>query len=120
MLIYSQTTGLMTLNSKPLAEGWAGKGDSKNNPKAQEIHDEGPLPRGLYEIGEWGLHDVGPMSARLTQVSGDTFGRDGFYIHGPAQDPAHYGQESKGCIVIPRPKRLLVAASGEKQVLVTA
>ena len=114
MLTYSQSTGIMTRDGAFLAKGWSGNGDGKNNPDMQDVHDVGPLPRGLYSVGEWGMHDVGPISAPLTQISGETFGRSAFYIHGPSL-PAHYGQESKGCIVIPRPMRLLVQASGEKQ-----
>jgi hypothetical protein len=48
------------------------------------------------------------MVAHLEQIDGDTFGRSGFYFHGPANDPAKYGQESHGCIVVPRAGREIV------------
>lgn len=107
-LAYSQTTGeLRTADGELVAKGWAGHGAGKNNPAMQAAHSVGPLPQGRYSVGPWeSLHaGLGPMVARLTQVDGETFGRDGFYIHGPALDPIKHGEESKGCIVIPRPGR---------------
>jgi len=103
-LNYSQTTGQMTTDDgADLAHCWAGHGDSKNNPADQAKKSVGPLPQGLYTVQGWFAHPrLGPLVAKLTQIEGETFGRDAFYIHGPSKDPAEYGQESKGCIVIPR------------------
>jgi len=126
MLTYSQSTGIMTRNGEEIARGWAGN-DSRpkvnpdrvhgyNNPDAQNLHCIGPLPQGLYKIGEWGVHpELGAHSAPLTQVSGETYGRSGFYIHGPGADPAN---SSEGCIVIPHDPRLAVEATGETLVQV--
>lgn len=129
MLIYSQSTGIMTLNGEQVAQGWAGNDGRPgvnpdhvhgyNNPDAQAISCIGPLPQGIYNIGAWGTHPVlGANSAPLTQVEGDTFGRDGFLIHGPeAADPAN---SSEGCIVIPHDQRMAVMGTGETQVQVVA
>jgi hypothetical protein len=106
---YNQATGHITDESGDLlAVGWAGNGDGKNNPGFQEVPCVGPLPQGLYEVAEWehehnGLgHDV----VALHQIEGETYGRSGFFIHGPSVNPDHYGQESRGCIVVPREGRL--------------
>jgi len=109
-LNFSQTTGAITKDDgRWIATGWAGRGLGKNNPEDQGIRNTGPLPRGVYAVGSWGDHPVvGPNSAALTAISGETYGRSGFYIHGPGT--ADYGQESKGCIVIPRGMRLMVQA----------
>ena len=58
-------------------------------------------------MGEWEEKHpgLGPMVAHLEQIEGETFGRNGFYFHGPSSDAAHYGQESMGCIVVPRSGR---------------
>ena len=108
-LMYSQSSGALTGADKGVvAQGWAGNGEGKNNPAMQEVHEVGPLPQGLYDLGPWEqFHPgLGPLVCRLTQVEGETFGRDGFFIHGASM--GHYGEESKGCIVLPRSQRELV------------
>lgn len=107
-LTYSQSTGnLFNEAGDFVALGWAGNGDGKNNPEMEAVHNVGPLPKGKYVVGPWEARHggLGPMVARLIQIEGETFGRDGFYIHGAALDPEKYGQESKGCIVVPRAGR---------------
>ena len=108
-LTYSQSSGALTGADKGVvSQGWAGNGEGKNNPAMQEVHEVGPLPQGLYDLGPWEqFHPgLGPLVCRLTQVEGETFGRDGFFIHGASM--GHYGEESKGCIVLPRSQRELV------------
>jgi hypothetical protein len=109
-LNYSQASGLVTDDTGQfVAKGWAGCGDGKNNPAMQMVHETGPLPQGIYRVEAWGRHPrLGPLTARLIQIQGETFGRDAFYCHGPSSK--NYGQESKGCIVIPRFDRERVAA----------
>jgi hypothetical protein len=55
----------------------------------------------------------------LHQVEGETFGRDGFFIHGASMDTTLYGQESKGCIVIPRAGREKVKDLNPSTITVT-
>ena len=125
-LTYSQSTGaLVDADKGVVAQGWAGNGEGKNNPAMQEVHEVGPLPQGLYDLGPWEqFHPgLGPLVCRLTQVEGETFGRDGFFIHGASQvlDPAHgYGQESKGCLVLPRSQRELLQKTGVTHLQVVA
>ena len=110
-LIYHQATGEIATNDGGfVAFGWAGNGLGKNNADMQEVHDVGPLPRGSYRVGPWEAQhpDLGPLVAHLEQIEGETFGRSGFYFHGPAMDAAKHGQESKGCIVVPHSWRVIV------------
>jgi len=116
-LKYHQSTGFITLNNSQniVAKGWAGKGDGRNNPAMQTEHCLGPLPQGWYTIGGWEEHhnELGPMVAALwPDESNEMFGRDSFYFHGPSMDPAEYGQESKGCIVLPHAQRQKVKDTG--------
>jgi hypothetical protein len=103
---YSQSTGQLWEvmedgSTQLLGTGWAGNNEGKNNPAMQDVHDVGPLPRGLYYIGP-PLREsyLGPYAMPLSpHPNNQMFGRDGFYIHGAAMDPEKRGQESRGCIV---------------------
>lgn len=107
---YSQQTGeIEGADGSLVAVGWAGNGEGKNNPKMQNVRGVGPLPQGVYVVGVWQDHPrLGRMVAPLTQIEGETYGRSEFFIHGPAKDAAHYGQESKGCVVTPFTGRVKV------------
>ena len=109
-LTWHQAGGLMTdPDGREVAQGWAGNHEGKNNPAKQAVHDLGPLPQGLYKVGQWQDHPhLGHMVSHLEQIEGETYGRDGFFIHGASKDPEKLGQESKGCIVIPYQARLKV------------
>jgi hypothetical protein len=113
-LTYSQTHGTFSDAGEVIARGWAGRGLGKNNPAMEDAHCIGPLPKGVYTIGPWEAQHgrLGTLVAPLIQVSGETFGRSAFFIHGPASDPEHYGQESMGCTVVPRADRLKIKLSG--------
>jgi len=96
----------------------SGPGEGKNNPDLEYIHDVGPIPKGVYGIGP--PHDTpthGPHALALTPEPGtNTFGRDGFLIHGDSvQNP---GTASHGCIILPRTVRDQIAASGDRQIQV--
>lgn len=113
-LTYSQSSGLVSKESgEAVTQGWAGNGAGKNNPAMQDVRSTGPLPQGLYSVGAWQSHPrLGPMAAELMQIEGETFGRSAFFIHGPSLRSEHYGEESRGCIVIPRVGRDLVRSLG--------
>ncbi|MDR3684763.1 MAG: hypothetical protein P4L11_13630 [Geothrix sp.] len=131
-LNFSQSTGLITKDDgTSVAHGWAGNDSNpenpqrihgKLNPDKQALHKIGPLPQGVYSVGPWEEKHghLGAMVAPLTQISGETFGRDAFYIHGPDRDPATYGQESLGCIVVPHAGRQAIKDLGPETVTVTA
>ena len=119
-LNWSQSRGSMTTDDgRLIAVGFAGNHDGRNNPDMQSVHDVGPLPQGVYRVGAWGPHaELGQLSAPLTQIAGETYGRSGFYIHGPGgADPS---QCSKGCVVIEHSQRLVVASLAPVTVTVTA
>lgn len=90
-----------------LGVAWAGNHAGKNNPDMVAIRNIGPLPPGWYEIGEPFTNPAtGPFSMRLTPHDDNKmYGRDAFLIHGPTRDRERYGEESKGCVVSPRPIR---------------
>ena len=83
---------------------------------AQKLHKIGPLPIGVYRVGEFGHHDgLGDVVASLTQIAGDGWGRDAFYIHGPGSD---YANSSEGCIVVPHAPRVQIAGMAPDTVTV--
>lgn len=127
-LNFSQTKGYVTKDDGSfVAAGWAGNNGGDHNPDGihgrcnhamEAIRNIGPLPCGTYQVGAWGDHPpLGPYSAPLTQIAGKTYGRSGFYIHGPGgADPANC---SRGCIVIPHDARLAVIALDPQTITVT-
>ena len=118
-LNYSQTTGKLTKDDGSLvATGFAGNNSRPgvnpkhlpgyNNHKLQDKHCIGPLPVGVYTVGRWEkLHDkLGPLVAPLTQTSGETFGRDDFFIHGASKEDSL--NSSEGCLVFGYSDRLRI------------
>lgn len=119
---FIQSTGaILDETGHQIAIGWAGNGEGRNNPAMQSVHDVGPLPQGVYRVNPWEeTHGhLGPMVAPLIQIEGETFGRSAFFIHGPSRG-ANYGQESKGCIVVPRPLRAKIKAGAPNFLKVVA
>lgn len=110
---YVQSTGDMVYYGGPdslpitLGVGWSGNGEGKNNPTMQAVRCVGPIPVGMWSIGEPFTHPkVGPFAMRLLPLDGtETRGRDGFLIHGPSKNQEHRGQESEGCIILTRDVR---------------
>lgn len=90
-----------------------------NNPNYCSLHNIGPMPTGIYRIHAWGTFpEIGPNAAALEQIGGESYGRSGFYIHGPAlNDPMN---SSKGCLVIPHDDRMAFIACGFDTLTVTA
>ena len=115
MWTYDQSTGALSRDGAPIGDGYSGFESGKNNPEMQNVHDVGPIPQGRYEIGP--PHDTtthGPHVLPLTPLDGtDTFGRDGFLIHGDSI--AHPGAASHGCIILSRDLRNLISDSGDPE-----
>ena len=101
MWIYSQATGrLWDDNGNLKAVGYSGNGSGKNNPARQGLKNVGPIPRGLYSIGDW-YHSkrIGPYAIPVNPVDHNCLGRTYFRIHGDSRsDP---GNASKGCMIFP-------------------
>lgn len=127
MFEYSQTSGSLTHDGKPLGVCYSGHNNGVengvNNPALQSVAMVGPIPAGVYTIGEPFHHPTcGPDAMRLTAAEGtETFGRGGFLMHGDNSK----GNESasEGCIIAAHTIRLYVAqqvAAGDNQLTVTA
>lgn len=117
MLLYSQTAGIFTRDQDIICEGcYAGRGDGKDNPDMQGVHGEGPLPQGLYIIGELErLPHLGPCRSLTPAGTNNMYGRSGFFMH--LDNPAHPGESSDGCIVMPTYAALESITDTELQVI---
>jgi hypothetical protein len=116
MFTYSQTTGKYFLNGVYLTTGYSGFEQGKNNPLLQDVHNFGPIPRGVFDIGI--VHDdvkLGPCVMMLTPVQGtNVFGRTDFYEHGDDKKQPGFG--SHGCIVVAYLWRMVTSLCVVKQV----
>lgn len=95
---YNQKTGEMRHNGQLVSQAYSGMGEHKNKTASEGVKDNGPIPRGYWRITG---HDnsKSPWTLRLHPVAGtQTFGRDGFLIHG--DNPRTIGSSSHGCIII--------------------
>ena len=124
MWVWSQRDGTMTRADlgTEVFSGYSGAPEAKNDPARQAEHNVGPIPVGVYSIQDpvdTMLH--GPFVLALTpDLRNQMFGRSGFFIHGPSMDPAKFGQESKGCIVIMHASREKVSEMGVNRLQVIA
>jgi hypothetical protein len=114
MWTYSQSTGNLT-NPEGIVvgQGYSGNGADLNLPSADGVMDHGPIPAGMWEIGQFADRPVvGEFAAPLTPAPDtDTLGRSGFYCHGDNPQMDHTA--SDGCIVLPKALREAIAASGD-------
>jgi hypothetical protein len=113
-------TGLLIGPDGSRSPGYSGKGACKNQPEAQDIKNWGPIPCGVYRIGDpHDSADHGPFVLPLTPDSAnEMFGRDSFLIHGDSISAP--GTASEGCIILPRPIREKIATSGDRELQVIA
>ena len=89
---------------------YSGHDQGLDNPRLEQVQGIGPIPRGLYRIGEFYDHPhLGPIVAQLHPVGHNAYGRTGFFIHG---DNSHGDQSaSHGCIIANRLARIAVRDS---------
>lgn len=102
MWTFSQSTGqLHDSKGELVATGFSGHDLGFDNPAEEEMHDLGPLPRGLYRMAAWfDKHPVVGLCAieLAPDPKNQMFGRSGFFIHGAsALNPK---ESSHGCPVI--------------------
>jgi hypothetical protein len=113
MWIYVQGTGELWRDGERIGIGYSGKGEAKNDPQAQGVHNQGPIPQGEYKIGvpvDSKVH--GPLTLPLyPSMDNVMHGRSAFKIHGDSVSAP--GTASEGCIVMPRTIRSLIASSGD-------
>jgi hypothetical protein len=116
MWTYSQGTGILS-HGEPLGKGYSGHGQGLNNPKLEMVHNLGPIPKGVWEIGTF-FDDkhLGVIIAALKPTDQDVFGRSGFYIHG--DNKRMNFTASDGCIILSKPLRQLIRDSKEKHIAV--
>ncbi|MBK7464715.1 MAG: DUF2778 domain-containing protein [Betaproteobacteria bacterium] len=121
MWIYAQATGqLLNPDGTLGGTGYAGRGESKNNPDDQCKADQGPLPRNTYTIGPAMDHPrLGPLALPLVPDDPAKMcnpARNAFYIHGDSS--SHPGEASDGCIIMARNIRQSVSASRDRKLMV--
>ena len=120
MWTWNQANGNLSHGGDLVGTGYAGgdKGarpDGVNNPALESVHNVGPIPRGMYAIGDFIDHPtVGKFAAPLTpSPENEMFGRGGFYLHG--DNPEMNQSASDGCPVAPHSVRVAVAESGDAE-----
>lgn len=124
MWTYYQKSGEMFHDSDLFAVGYAGRYMGKNNPLMQAVKLTGPLPVGIYRIGDACQHPhKGPLTMRLIpDAANEMYGRYGFMIHGERIEGAP-GFASEGCIILNHGYRQGIAAavhSGDRMLEVRA
>ena len=118
---YSQKTGELQQDGKPVATGYSGAGDGKNNPALENVHNVGPIPQGHWTIVGPPVNTTehGPYVLSLKPApETPTFGRDGFLLHGDSKESP--GCASQGCIIMPRAVREQVWKSHDPELKVVA
>lgn len=118
---YAQKTGVLSHNNDPLATGYSGFDDGKNNPAAQDQPNVGPIPQGSWTIQKpaYDSSDHGPHVMRLLPKPGtQTFGRSGFLMHGDSIQ--HAGSASHGCVIMSRLVRSIVSDSPDNDLSVVS
>ena len=115
MWTYAQKTGTLLQDGKPVATGYSGFDEGKNNPAMQAVHGVGPIPQGDWTIEGPPVNTAehGPFVLTLSPSSGtNTFGRSGFLMHGDSINAP--GTASRGCIIMARVARQQVWDSGDR------
>lgn len=113
---FDTSNGRMTRDGHLVGTGYSGDEDHYNQPDAENMVDQGPIPRGTYTMSKF-FDDPGgkgPLVCRLMPKEGtNTFGRSGFMMHG--DNAQHSKTGSHGCIVLEHNVRAQVCASGETE-----
>ena len=107
---YHQSSGILVFpDGAQMVRCYSGIGPGLDNPAEQSVPNMGPIPVGTYRVGSAFDHpQCGPLTMRLTPEPGtDTFGRDGFCIHGDTGAMNHTA--SHGCIVVAPGPRAMIA-----------
>ena len=116
---YDQSSGELKHNGVLVAKGYSGAGAGKNNPAMEGVRATGPIPTGRWFIrAPYNSKAVGPYvlpvwadDGKLDDVHARTK-RSAFRIHGDSIRAP--GTASKGCIIVSRPVRERIWASGDR------
>lgn len=108
MWIYYQKSGELFHDGVLFSLGYAGRYTGKNNPDMQDVKDIGPLPCGIYRIGDAYEHpSLGPITMNLIpDAANEMFGRADFRIHGDSKKEP--GMASHGCMCQPPAARMKI------------
>jgi hypothetical protein len=119
MIRYAISTGELTRDGEPMGTGYSGQPSCRNDPEKCGVRNEGPIPPGLYRIGDpVNTETHGPYVLPLDpDPDNDMLGRHGFLIHGDSV--SRPGTASHGCIIMPRKVREAVHESGDRDLEVT-
>jgi hypothetical protein len=116
---YAQHSGELQQDGTPVAAGYSGAKEGKNNPALESVPNVGPIPCGRWTITgpPVDTHDHGPYVLRLDPAAEtQTHARTGFLMHGDSR--ANPGTASHGCIILPWAIREQVWQSGDRELLV--
>lgn len=116
MWTYRSSDGELKHNSEFVGTGYSGTGEGRDNPDMESVENVGPIPRGVYTIGDARLSEtLGPIVMDLAPAPDtNTFGRFLFRIHG---DNARH-DASHGCIILGPLIRRAIADSGDRELSV--
>ena len=94
--------------------------EGEDNPADEPLKDIGPLPEGLYTLGQPVLKsNLGPFAIPLLpDPSNQMYGREGFYCHGDSVE--NPGCASEGCVIMPRNVREAMWNSPDHELQVIA
>ena len=92
---YHQANGELWYEDKLVSYGYSGLGAKENNPGMQHVRGAGPIPQGVYQIGAPidPPDRSGPLAMPLTHISGETFGRSGFFVQDASAWPSYAASE---------------------------
>ena len=120
MWTYISSTGeMLEPNGSLLTTGYSGAYPSGiNNPLMETVPDIGPIPTGNYTFMDpVDSPTHGPFAMPLVpDTDNEMFGRSGFMCHGDSTE--HPGHASEGCIILGRPYREGIWASGDHRLQV--
>lgn len=123
MFIFKQSNGdLWDCSGAVIGTGYSGHGEGLNNPAMQNIPDVGPIPQGMYRIGQaYGHTEHGPLVMQLIPFpENEMFGRSAFLMHGDLKSAPGKHEASKGCIIMDFSTRAAVARSADRELKVIA
>jgi hypothetical protein len=123
MWIYRQQSGqIYDTSGASIGFAYSGRDAGLNNGAMQNVPDVGPIPCGLYDIGEaYGHSEHGPIVMQLhPHPENEMFGRSAFLIHGDLISAPGKFEASKGCIVANINIRAAIARSADKLLQVIA
>lgn len=99
---YRQCDGwILWPSGERFSQAYAGHEEGVNNPSLESVQGVGPLPCGLYVMGEAiQSAELGPVAIPLTpDPANQMYGRCGFFIHGDEKEHVGEQKASHGCVV---------------------